>query len=70
MRRPREIEALMETRWRVECPECGRQVLTSGAERVPAQSLRACNGCDAVFAIDWESTPITDSVTNQPVGIL
>lgn len=36
------------------CPECGQLVYTKPAEGVPAQLLRACNDCDAVFFMDHE----------------
>lgn len=40
------------------CPECGKWVHTKPAEGVPAQALRACDECDAVFFMDLNAKPI------------
>lgn len=49
------------------CPECGEDVHTTAAEGVPAQSLRACHCCGAVFFADLDSAPryIAERKTNE-----
>lgn len=42
----------------MRCPECEELVYTKPAEGVPAQLLRACNDCDAVFMMDYEEVPL------------
>jgi hypothetical protein len=42
----------------LSCPECKEWVHTKPAEGVPAQSLRACDNCDAVFYMDLNEKPM------------
>jgi hypothetical protein len=42
----------------LHCSECGELVHTKPAEGVPAQALRACDKCDAVFFMDLNANPI------------
>lgn len=42
----------------MRCPECGELVYTKPAEGVPAQLLRACDECDAVWFMDHEEVPL------------
>jgi uncharacterized Zn finger protein len=44
------------------CPECLKDVHTVAAEGVPAQSLRGCMECGAVFYMDLYSTPRYETV--------
>jgi hypothetical protein len=52
-----QLEADCRREW-LWCPECKQWVRTVAAEGVPAQALRACKECDAVFWLDLNATPI------------
>lgn len=51
------IEAELQ-RELMRCPECEQLVYTKPAEGVPAQLLRGCNNCGAVFMMDHEEVPL------------
>jgi len=50
------MERRIQREWLL-CPECGEWVHTKPAESVPAQTLRACDSCDAVFFMDLNEEP-------------
>lgn len=58
------LERGLQREWLL-CPECGEWVHTKPAESVPAQSLRACDNCDAVFFMDLNSEPIYEKPESE-----
>jgi hypothetical protein len=45
----------------MHCAECEQDVHTKPAEGIPAQSLRACDNCDAVWFMDLNTAPRYDN---------